>query len=187
MADAAAEVFEGQLGKVFTNKTNERGDPFNYEFERYARRMLATGVSASACGEILKLHVQYILQGGKSDIRVPHKRWYRKQREAVGAEGWLWAMIKVAGCDRVLQHGCDETGIERVATFTQWVLVETGGETELITFEAGGVLIGSTADEVKAHVKTTWKRGGEAVELARAKLGDNADDLIPLRNGGVKL
>ena len=51
----------------------------------------------------------------------------------------------------------------------------------------GGLLIGSTADEVKAHVKTTWKRGGEAVELARAKLGDNADDLIPLRNGGVKL
>jgi hypothetical protein len=33
------------------------------------------------------------------EVVVPSKSWYNKQREAVGIEAWVWAMIKVAGVE----------------------------------------------------------------------------------------
>ena len=155
---------------VFSNVDNKDQRNFTYDFERHTRRLLSSGVSSKACGEILQLHADYLLKtGGKGEvknlIRIPHKRWYDKQREAVGAEAWLWSMIQIAGADTVLQFGCDETSIDRTATFTQWVLIETNGVTSLITMEAGRLLAGSTAEEIKAHIKESWRRGKVAVEM----------------------
>ena len=53
--------------------------------------------------------------------------------------------------------------------------------------EAGGVLIGGTAEETKEHIKRSWGRGGEAVQMVRERLGDDADRLVPLRKGEVRL
>ena len=94
---------------MFTNVTREHGCPFTYDFERHARRTIATGISSNLCQEMFQLHMDYLLKNGdKGKVVVPHKRWYSKQREAVGIEAWAWAMIKVAGAEWVLQcaPGC---------------------------------------------------------------------------------
>jgi len=122
-----------------------------------------------------------------SELFVPHKRWYAKQREAVGAEAWLWAMVQIAQAEHVLQHGSDEMGIDRQGTFAQWFLLESCGVTGIITLEAGGVLVGGTAEEVAAHIKETWRRGVEAISILRDDLGDDADRLLLIRKGGFKL
>ena len=153
----AIEELEGagwSAQEHFTNcKAEGKGRPYTYEFERLSRAALASGASANSCRDMLQIHSNYLIRGEKwADIYVPHKRWYSKQREAVGAEAWLWAMIKVAMADDVLQHGCDGTGIDRQGTFAQWALIETDGTTEIVTMEAGGVLIGGTAEETKEHI-----------------------------------
>ncbi len=37
------------------------------------------------------------------------------------------------------------------------------------------------------HVKVLWKRGQEMVRMLRVELGDAADELAPLVNGGVTI
>ena len=53
--------------------------------------------------------------------------------------------------------------------------------------ECAGLLPGSTAEEITSHVKETWSRGRKAVALLRERLGDRADDLVPVRMGSVRL
>ena len=70
----------------------------------------------------------------------------------------------------------------------QWALIETKGTLELVVIEAGGVLVGGTARECANHIQGTWQRGHDAVLLVRDRLGPElADELAPLRSGGVKL
>ena len=47
--------------------------------------------------------------------------------------------------------------------------------------------MGATAQEVAGHIKETWRRGAEAVGMLRNELGNEADRLVPLRKGGVRL
>ena len=65
---------------------------------------------------MFQLHMDYLLKNGnKGKVVVPHKRWYRQQREAVGIEAWAWAMIKVARAEWVLQYAPPLT---RICTHT---------------------------------------------------------------------
>ncbi len=43
---------------------------------------------------------------------VPAERWFRSQRKGLGYEAWLYAMIRVAKCNGVLQWGFDETSLD---------------------------------------------------------------------------
>jgi hypothetical protein len=117
-------------------------------------------------------------------LEFPDARWFRRQREATGIESWLHAHLKLAKCDFVRQFGFDETGIQGVATMNQWVWIETNNELEMVTLEAGGILSGSTSEECIAHFRRTWKRGQEAVNILREKLGDDANRLAPIKDGG---
>jgi hypothetical protein len=56
---------------------------------------------------------------------------------------------------------------------------------EVVVFEAGGMLVGGTSEEVAAHIETTWERAQAAIVMLRAELGDKADELVPLRQGGT--
>ena len=58
---------------------------------------------------------------------------------------------------------------------------------EVVVFEAGGTLVGGTAEEITAHIQTTWDRGQAAIVMLREELGEKADDLVPLGQGGVLL
>jgi hypothetical protein len=119
-------------------------------------------------------------------VDVPEIDWYSKQREALGAEDFLYAWMEVAGAEVVYQHGFDESGIDGVATMNQWVMVAKEGSMKIVYIECGGLLVDGTAEGVAAHVKKTWLRGQAAVALVRDKLGPElADKHVPLRKGGV--
>ena len=101
---------------------------------------------------------------------------------------WLLVMVEAAGAERILQHGCDETGVSGVSTFSQWVLLkDANGVVKVRVLECAGLLPGSTAEEIAMHVKQTLERGRKAVDTLRCKLGDRADELVPLRRGGIRL
>jgi hypothetical protein len=109
----------------------------------------------------------------------------RKQREAMGAE----FMMKIFSVEEVLQFGFDETNMRRQATMNQWALIEetTNSELEVVSIETAGILVGGTSQEVANHVGGCWRRGQQACLLVRAELGDLADELLPLKNGEVRL
>jgi hypothetical protein len=52
----------------------------------------------------------------------------------------------------------------------QWTLTREGGELRVVTIEAGGIMVGGTAQEVSAHAKGTWGRGQVGVDMVRQEL-----------------
>ena len=91
---------------------------------------------------------------------VPSERWFRYQRKGLGYEAWLYAMLRVAKCEEVLQWGFDETSLDGTPTLNQWVLVQEGGESpSVITIECCGLLVGSTSEEIAAHIRASWLTG----------------------------
>ena len=97
-------------------------------------------------------------------------------------------MVRVAKCECCLQWGFDETSIDGVPTLNQWVLLAEGGQAPCVcTIECAGILVGSTSEEIAAHIGESWANGQIAVGLLRDELGDLAEALVPLTNGGVLL
>ena len=177
-ADSGIQIREG--GK---------GNPMTREFENLPRSCMATGMSAAACLQSLRISAEFFLgEEAVGKWKWPSETWFQRQREAVGNTSWLLVMVEVAGAERILQHGCDETGISEVGTFSQWVLLrDTDGKVKVRVLECAGLMAGSTAEDITAHVKVTWSRGRDAVALLRERLGERADELVPIRMGGVRL
>ena len=57
-------------------------------------------------------HTKYL----EFETEVPAERWFRSQRKGLGYEAWLYAMIRVAKCNAVLQWGFDETSLDGTLT-----------------------------------------------------------------------
>ena len=53
--------------------------------------------------------------------------------------------------------------------------------------EAGGILVGAAAKEITPHAESTWERGQTALEALRDELAGDADELVPMVNGGLIL
>jgi hypothetical protein len=47
--------------------------------------------------------------------------------------------------------------------------------------------VGSTAMEICEHVEQAWANGQRAIDLLREELGGEADDLLAVEGGGLKL
>ena len=79
------------------------------------------------------------------ELEVPNERWFRHQRKGLGYEAWLYAMMRVAKCDEVLQWGFDETSLDGTPTLNQWVLVQEGSNCRSIvsTHDGNGQCSGS--------------------------------------------
>ena len=116
-------------------------------------------------------------------------RWFQSQQEGLGNEAWTYAMIRVAGAEKILQWGVDETKLDGVSTMNQWVLLqEEENAPEIVTIEAAGLTVGGTSQDLADHVATSWDIGQQAVALVRDALGpDLCDELVPLAGGGVLL
>ena len=145
------------------------------------------------------------------EVEVPNERWFRHQRKGLGYEAWLYAMVRVAKCEEVLQWGFDETSLDGTPTLNQWVLIEEGIEgPSVITIECCGLMVGSTAEEIAEHIRASWDTGDatypalsyhtltahlvpyslgqQCVDLLRLELGPmKADYHVPLVKGGVQL
>ncbi len=94
------------------------------------------------------------------ESEVPAERWFRSQRKGLGYEAWLYAMVRVAKCQEILQWGFDETSLDGTPTLNQWVLVQEDKEMPgVITIECCGLLVGSTAEEISNHVRASWATG----------------------------
>ncbi len=50
------------------------------------------------------------------ETEVPAERWFRSQTKGLGYEARLYAMIRVAKCNAVLQWGFDETSLDGTPT-----------------------------------------------------------------------
>ncbi len=86
---------------------------------------------------------------------VPNLRWFQAQREALGNEAWLYAMIEVSQAKECLQHGFDETSINGTPTLNQWVLLESPAPPppRIGTQQCAGFLVGSKATEICEHIE----------------------------------
>jgi hypothetical protein len=66
----------------------------------------------------------------------------------MGLESYLYTLMRIAKCERVVQWGFDETSLDGVATLNQSVRIEEGGELNVVTLECAGLLCGSTTKKV---------------------------------------
>jgi hypothetical protein len=182
---------DSTLAQVVSTKVSKRKSaPFTEDFEHCSRGMLATGVGAQVCVDAFQRVSDFILPPGKAreNFVVPQKRWYSKLRESVGYVAWVHAAIEISEAEYILQFGYDETQIMRQGTMNLWAL--TWGKNKklkIVTMEAAGLLIGGTSREIAHHIKTQFGRMQAAVLLVRARLGDDADRLCTMANGGVQL
>ncbi len=171
-----------------------KGRPKSAEFEFAARTILATGCLARAAQDNILVVAGLFLEPHKYaefELEVPAVRWFRAQRKGLGCDAWLYSMMRVTKCEEILQWGFDETSLDGTPTLNQWVLVQEGtGAPTVITIECCGklVMVGSTSEEIAAHIRAAWITGQECVDLVRHELGSNlADEYVPLVKGGVQL
>ena len=169
------------------------------QFEEHVRCLMATGASARAVREGLILHASHFLMHSEALVytsEIPKLDWFNKQREALGLESYLYTFMRIAGCDKILQWGFDETSIDGHALLNQWAMVQDGvigneeenNATTIVTLECAAVLPGSEAQEIVNHIEEVWGRGKLAIDCLRDLLGPNLRDTIcPLKNGGVSL
>jgi hypothetical protein len=103
-------IEDERLSRLVTGIGKGRGK--SPEFEFAARTILATGCSARAARDQILVAAQLFLPHNKFAVfanEVPRERWFRFQRKGLGYEAWVYAMIRVANCDAILQWGFDET------------------------------------------------------------------------------
>ena len=160
------------------------------KFVRHARTLLSTGGSARSTLEQLHLNAGFFLSEKEYAMfigEVPSLRWFQYHREGLGLESYLYTLMRIAKCERVLQWGFDETSLDGIGTLNQWVRIEEAGDVHVLTLECAGLLSGGTASKVGEHVKVFWERGRVAMSMLRELLGDAADTYVPLVNGGITL
>ncbi len=59
---------------------------------------------------------------------------------------------------------------------------------KLVTLECAGLLPSSTAEDTITHITETWEREKTVVNMVRANLGPDLQDVhCPLVNGGINL
>jgi hypothetical protein len=90
-----------------------------------------------------------------------------KQREALGAESFLYTFMRIAACDKIQQWGFDETTLDGHEILNQWAMlvdVCTGDERietgfTVVTLECAGILPCSEAQSVVNHIEDVRAQG----------------------------
>jgi hypothetical protein len=98
---------------------------------------------------------------------VPKQDWYVTQREALGAESFLYMFMRIVACETIQQWGFDEPTIDGHEVINQWAMlvgVAVGdligeGGTTVVTLECAGILPCSLAENVVDHIEKVWERG----------------------------
>ena len=107
------------------------------------------------------------------------------------SEAYAW--LRLAAARKVRQTGTDETKLEGMSTLNEFASVPNQldpNKTDFLHLGAAKILVDGTAEGVRAHVETRWKRGQFQVLFMRAhlaNLGYDPDKYIPMVDGGVKL
>ena len=102
---------------VETRDWEAHGQPYFKHFEEHARRVLSTGNSARGCRLQLEYDARYIMGEDAMDLFVvPKENWWKKMRESMGMESWVYGMLEICKADAILQFGFDETAIDLQST-----------------------------------------------------------------------
>ena len=188
--EALKDFLKAGRERIAIREERGRGKPVNDKFVRHARTLLSTGGSARSTLEQLHLNAAFFLSEKEYALflaDVPSIRWFQYHREGLGLESYLYTLMRIAKCERVLQWGFDETSLDGIGTLNQWVRIEEMGEVHVLTLECAGLLTGGTALKVGEHVKVFWQRGQQAMMMLREVMGGEADMYVPLVNGGISL
>ena len=86
-------VLQAEQSKIQT-RTEGHGRPYTDEFEAYAVKCMAMGISAELCREHMLLNRDF-LRAGKRFL-VPDVDWFDRLLERIGNESLLCAFVKVA-------------------------------------------------------------------------------------------
>ncbi len=129
---------------------------------------MATGATARAVREGLLLNASHFLCMSEAAE-------YCEEVPKLGLESYLYTFMRIAGCEKIIQRGFDETAIDGQGTLNQWAMLMDGaGEgddetrpTTVVTLECAAVLPGSEAEEIVAHMEQVWERGKLAVDFFR--------------------
>ena len=170
--------------------TKAKGKPMKGMFVGHCRTLLATGASARSVREQLYLNAKFFLTPelyADFDVEMPSLRWFQFQREGMGYESMVYSFIRIAQCEEVVMWGFDETSLNGIPTLNQWCRIKEKDEYVNVTIECAGLLVGSTSTMVAEHVRVTWERAQSVIATLRTALGEKADNLVPLVNGGVTL
>jgi hypothetical protein len=128
-AEAALKIEEAERHWKALITPSGKGNGLSVPFEQYVRGILATGCSAKAARGTIAMSANVFLNADEykklNDV-LPLPRWFQSQREGLGNEAWTYAMIRVAGAEKILQWGFDETKLDGVSTMNQWVLLQEG-------------------------------------------------------------
>lgn len=130
---------------------------------------------------------------GESPVEIPGPDWWVKRASSGGAMSEAYAWYRVAIAPKLLQQGVDETKIHGRPTMNQFISVpnvEDPLQVDFLHMGAVKVLVNGTAEGVRAHVETQFKRGQFMVMFLRAWLaahGYDRGEYIPLEGGGAKL
>ncbi len=117
---------------------------------------------------------------------MPKLDWFIKQRETLGLESYLYTFMRIAGCEKIIQLGFDETTIDGHEVLNQWAMLMKGSDGD--DEKEAAILPCSEAQDVVNHIEEVWKRGQLAIDSLREQLGPELRDIIcPLKNGGVHL
>jgi hypothetical protein len=185
------EIDLTEAGDNFEIRDGGRGRPVAENFVQHVRCLMATGSSARSCREQLLLSAMYFVKDTDAQEaflnEVPGIPWFNKQREALANEAYLYSMTRLAKCEAVEQWGFDESGLDGIPSLNQWCRIREGEAYVTITMECGGLLPGSSSEQITEHIKKTWQRGQEAITILRRELGDEGDTYVPLVNGGISL
>ena len=188
--DALQDYMQEGRARIEIREVGGRGKPVTDKFVRHACTLLSTGGSARSALEQLHLNAGFFLSEKEYAMfigEVPSLRWFQYHREGLGLESYLYTLMRIAKCERILQWGFDETSLDGIGTLNQWVRIEEAGDVHVLTLECAGLLSGGTASKVGEHVKVFWERGRVAMSMLRELLGDAADTYVPLVNGGITL
>jgi hypothetical protein len=168
--DGLNEFINEGRERIAIREERGRGKPVNDKFVCHARTLLSTGGSARSTLEQLHLNAAFFLSEKEYALfvaDVPSLRWFQYHREGLGLESYLYTLMRIAKCERVLQWGFDETSLDGIGTLNQWVRIEEAGEVHVLTLECAGLLTGGTALKVGEHVKVFWQRGQLAMTMLR--------------------
>ena len=123
MEEMTLRMKEGEQHWQELIKTNGQGGKgLSVRFEQYVRGILETGCSARAARGTIAMSASTFLAAEaykQLDAVLPLERWFRTQREGLGNEAWTYAMIRLAGAEKILQWGFDETKLDGVSTMNQ--------------------------------------------------------------------
>ena len=179
-----------QTDPTCTIRGEGRGRPICMAFENYVRALMATGCSSRSAKDSVALSASFWSSDDRQIMEeIPKINWFCLQREALGAESYLYSFLRIAAATSIPQWGFDETSLDGKATFNQWCMIKDDDESyAIVSIECAGLLVGSTAEEIAVHVEAAWARGQAAVEALRHELGDEYKDILaPLVEGGVSL